>query len=196
MSDMPADVRDEVIREVYRRIEEMDWDGMTSRQRTSTYDQWLEDPAIGGVLRRYRTPDSARYWLKDTPVKELPHARTGVGPYAKYVTSRDPSPSQIAFQAFGEGWSAEEGTLKIKPNKCLVRNAEASALMIWGDHKKLGALVWAGIEATVDGSPQPRIVATVPRGTRLSEGEKQRHKDLAGVAGIALVHISWQRVRL
>lgn len=194
MSDMPPEIREKVVREVYRRLEEVDWDGLTSRQRTRTYDQWLEDPAIGGVLSRFRSPESARYWLKDGPVKELPHARTGVGPYAKFVTSRDPNPSQIAVQAFGEGWSAQESTLKIKPNKCVVGRSDATALMIWGYPKKLGDLVWAGIEAKVDRTPQPRLVITVPQGTRLSESEKQRHKDLANVASLDLVHIVWRRV--
>ncbi|WP_406343281.1 hypothetical protein [Streptomyces sp. NBC_00648] len=196
MSDIDEEIRREVIAEVYRQVDELDWDGMGPRERSQWYVRWIDDPLIGGKLTRFIERDRVRVWIKDGPIKELPRARYGIGPYAQFAVSRYPGMEQIAHQAIGPDWVADPGTIDVKPNRCLVRGSKADVLMIWGPAAKLADLVWAGINARVDGGAEPLIVVTSPQGTRLSGGEMLRHRLLAKQAGIELLHITLRLTRV
>lgn len=190
MSDIDEEIRREVIAEVYRQVEHLDWDGMTPRERSQCYLRWIDDPLIGGKLTRFIERDRVRVWIKDGPIKELPRARHGIGSYAQFTRSRYPGVEQIAHQAIGASWVADPDTVDVKPNRCLVRGPGPDIRMIWGPPTKLADLVWAGINARVDGNADPIIVVTSSHGTRLSGGEMHRHRLLAKTAGIELVHIT------
>ncbi|UPT43567.1 MULTISPECIES: hypothetical protein [Streptomyces] len=196
MSDIDEEIRREVIAEIYRQVDDLDWDGMTLRARAEWYVRCIDDPLIGGKLMRFIERDRVRVWVKDGPIKELPRARHGIGPYAQFAVSRYPGMEQIAHQAIGPDWLADPETVDVKPNRCLVHGPEARALMIWGPAAKLADLVWAAINARVDGGAEPLIVVTSPQGTRLSEGEKLRHRLLAKEAGIELRHITLRLTRV
>ncbi|GAA2824332.1 hypothetical protein GCM10010441_56000 [Kitasatospora paracochleata] len=196
MSIIDEDIRREVIAEVYRQVDELDWDGMSQRERADRYVNWIDDPLVGGKLTRFIARDRVRVWIKDGPIKELPRARFGIGPYARFVVSRYPEMEEIARQAFGIDWVADRRTLGVKPNRCLVRGPGPDILMIWGPDTSLAELTWGGINARVDRGAEPIIVVTTPQGTRLSEGEKHRHRLLAGVAGIELRHLTLRLVRV
>lgn len=196
MSAIDEDIRREVIAEIYRQVDELDWDGMTSRQRTDCYLRWIDDPRIGGKLTRFIERDRVRVWIKDGPIKELPRARHGIGSYAPFVRSRYPGVDDIARQAIGAGWLVDSSTLEIKPNRCLVRGPKADVLMIWGPATKLADLVWAGINARVDGGAEPIIVVASPAEDRPTESAEHRHRLLADVAGIELRHITLRLTRV
>ncbi|WP_125782323.1 hypothetical protein [Amycolatopsis sp. WAC 01375] len=195
MSNIDEDVRREVIAEIYRQVDELDWDGMSARERSDYYVRWIDDPMIGGKLMRYIERDRVRVWIKDGPIKELPRARHGIGSYAQFAMSRYPGMEEIARQAIGSDWQANPETLVVKPNRCLVEGPGHDILMIWGPATKLADLVWAGINARVDGDADPVIVVASPQGTRISEGEMERHKLLAKVAGIELRHTTLRLAR-
>lgn len=195
VSDIDEDIRREVIAEIYRQVDELDWDGMSPRERSECYVRWIDDPLIGGKLTRFIERDRVRVWIKDGPIKELPRARQGIGSYAQFAVSRYPGVDEIARHAIGPDWRADSGTLDVKPNRCLVRGPSADALMIWGPATQLADLVWAGINARVDGGAEPIIVVASPQGTRLSESEKHRHRLLAKAAGIGLLHITLRLAR-
>ncbi|MFD4398480.1 hypothetical protein [Kitasatospora sp. NPDC058478] len=195
MSDIDEGIRREVIAEVYRQVDELDWDGMSLRERSQWYLRWIDDPLIGGKLTRFIERDRVRVWIKDGPIKELPRARHGIGSYAQFAVNRYPGVEQIAHQAIGPDWITDPDTVDVKPNRCLVRGPGSDVLMIWGPAAKLADLVWAGINACVDGKAQPLIVVTTPQGTRLSGGEMHRHRLLAKVAGIELCHITLRLTR-
>jgi hypothetical protein len=196
MSDIDEAIRREVIAEVYRQVDALDWDGMTPRERTECYVNWIDDPLIGGKLTRFIDRDRVRVWIKDGPIKELPRARHGIGPYAPFAVSRYPGMEEIAHQAIGPEWQAVPGTVEVKPNRCQIRGPQSGALMIWGPATKLADLIWAAINARVDGGAEPIIVVTSPQGTRLSDGEKHRHRLLAKVAGVDLRHITLRLTRV
>ncbi|MEU6927041.1 hypothetical protein [Streptomyces sp. NPDC046631] len=196
MSDIDEEIRREVIAEVYRQVDELDWDGMAPRERSQWYVRWIDDPLVGGKLMRFIERDRVRVWIKDGPIKELPRARHGIGTYAQFAVNRYPGMEQIAHQAIGPDWLADPDTVDVKPNRCLVRGPGSEALMIWGPAAKLADLVWAGINARVDGKAEPLIVVASPRGTRLSEGEMLRHRLLAKEAGMELRHITLRLARV
>ncbi|MFJ2771183.1 hypothetical protein [Streptomyces sp. NPDC087300] len=196
MSDIDEEIRREVIAEVYRQVDELDWDGMAPRERSQWYVRWIDDPLIGGKLTRFIERDRVRVWIKDGPIKELPRARFGIGSYAQFAVSRYPGMEQIAHQAIGPDWHADPESVDVKPNRCLVRGPETDVLMIWGPAAKLADLVWAGINARVDGGAEPLIVVASPQGTRLSGGEMHRHRLLAKQASIELCHITLRLTRV
>lgn len=196
MSELPDDLRREVVANVYRQAGEMDWDGLADRQHSAIYDRWLDDPAIGGQLTRFLTRERARVWLKDVPMKEYARARNGIGPFAGLVTSRFPSPGQIARQVLGQGWDAVDGTIAEKPNRCIISNGREERLMMWGPSKTLRDIVWAGINALVDHEPRPILIIAIPHGRLLDEGEKRRHTLLGEVVGLEVRHAVLKTTKL
>ena len=199
MSELPEGLRRDVIIEVYRQAAELDWDGLTDKKRTAQYNQWLDDPKIGGQLARYLHRDKIRYWLKDVPMKEYARARSGIGPLADFVSIRLPGPGQIARQVMGAGWSVLEDTIREKPNRCVICDGHEERLMMWGPAKTLRDLVWAGINTVVDGvEPAPLLVVASPQGHELGPGEKTRHAELGHTAGLEVRHtvLRVTRVRL
>ncbi|GAA1290493.1 hypothetical protein Psi02_15250 [Planotetraspora silvatica] len=197
MSELPEPLRRRVIIEIYRQAAELDWDGLTDRQRTEHYNRWLDDLDIGGELARYLHRDKIRYWLKDVPMKEYARARSGIGPLADLVSVRLPGPDQIVKQVIGPDWSAVDGSVREKPNRCLVTNGWEQRLMIWGPPKALRDLVWAGINSVVDDlEPTPLLVIASPRGLELDPGEKRRHVLLGDVAGLEVLHTVLRVIRV
>jgi hypothetical protein len=189
MSDLPDELRRAVVAEVYSQAGNMDWDGLTDRQRSAVYDRWLDDPNIGRELTRFLSRERARVWLKDVPMKEYARARSGIGVYSDLATVRLPSPGRIARQVLGEGWDLVDGTIREKPNRCVITNHCGERLMIWGPPKTLRDLVWAGINA-IAGNPElrPLLVVASPRGEALSDWEMQRHIRLGQIAGLDVHH--------
>jgi hypothetical protein len=188
MSELPDDLRLDVVAEVYRQAGELDWEGLTDKRRSVMYDRWLDDPAVGGYLTRFLSRERARVWLKDVPMKEYSRARNGIGPFSDLVTSRFPSAGKIAQQVLGDGWDSVEGTTREKPNRCLISNGRENRLMMWGPPKTLRDIMWAGINAVADGQPTPILVVTVPYAHRVADDEKRRHTLLGEIAGLDVRH--------
>jgi hypothetical protein len=189
MSELEETLRHAIVAEVYRQAGELDWDGLTDKQRSAVYDRWLDDPDIGRELTRFLPRERARVWLKDVPMKEYARARSGIGVYSNLVTVRLPNPGQIARQVLGNSWDMVEGTIGEKPNRCVISDGRDKRLMIWGPPKVLRDLVWAGINAVADGlQPVPLLVVSAPRGLVLAEGEMQRHIRLGSIAGLEVRH--------
>src|SRR5580692_9051203 len=155
MSELPEDLRRDVVAEVYRQAGELDWEGLTDKRRSVMYNRWLDDPAVGGYLTRFLSRERARVWLKDVPMKEYSRARNGIGSFSDLVTSRLPGPEQIARQVLGDGWQSIKGTIREKPNRCIISNGREDRLMMWGPPKTLRDIMWAGINALADGQPRP-----------------------------------------
>ena len=197
MSDLEAALRRLVITEVYRQAGEMDWDGLTDKQRSGIYDQWLDDAAIGGELTRFLSRERARVWLKDVPMKEYARARSGIGSFADLVTLRFPAPGQIARQVYGGRWDAVSGTIREKPNRCVISDEQDKRLMIWGPPKVLRDLVWAGITSVADGrEPTPVIVVASPHGETVGPGEIRRHVRIGQIAGLEVRHTTLRVTRV
>src|SRR5262245_19016089 len=115
MSELENALRRSIIAEVYRQAGDLDWDGLTDKQRSAIYDHWLDDPAIGGELTRFLSRERARVWLKDVPMKEYARARNGIGSFSDLVTIRFPNAGQIARQVLGGDWQAVDGSIREKP---------------------------------------------------------------------------------
>ena len=197
MSELESGFRRAIVAEVYRQAGEMDWDGLTDKQRSAVYDRWLDDPAVGRELTRFLSRERARVWLKDVPMKEYSRARSGIGAFADLATVRLPDPGQIARQVLGVDWDAVDGTIREKPNRCVISDGQDERLMIWGPPKVLRDLVWAGITAVADGGePAPLIVVAAPRGESLGQGAIKRHVRIGEIAGLDVRHTTLRVTRV
>jgi hypothetical protein len=197
MSDLPDVLRRAVVAEVYIQAADMDWDGLTDRQRSAVYDRWLDDPNIGSELTRFLSRERARVWLKDVPMKEYARARSGIGVYSDLAIERLPNPSQIAEQVLGRDWGALDGTIHEKPNRCLVSDGQEMRLMIWGPPKAMRDLIWAGINAVAAGlQPRPLLIVGISYGNVLADSEKQRNIRLGEIVGLEVRHTVLRVTRL
>jgi hypothetical protein len=187
-AELPDSLRREIIREVYRQAELLDWGALSNAERSARYDRWLDEAAIGGVLMRYVSRERARVWIKDVPMKHYSRACGGVGKYADLVSSRFPGPGGVAAQTFGDSWGVVEDSMRDKPNRCLISDGESKRLMIWGPTSNFRALIWAGLNAVVDGQPQPSIVVTIRQGECLDNSARHRHTLLGSHIGAEVYH--------
>ena len=190
MSLIEEEVRRQVIAEIYKRADDLDWDGLSPSNRSTWYVRWLDDPAIGGVLDLYMPRDRARIWIKDVPMKHYARARSGIGPYAALVASHLPDAGQLSQLAFGAGWAPAEGTIKDKPNRCMVSDGIQLAQMLWGPPRAFQSLVWASLNAVVDEQPTPVMVVLTRQGERLTEGQIGRHRRIAQRIGVEVRHLT------
>lgn len=195
MSDIPEAVRRTVIRDIYLKADELGWDGLSPVDRTTWYNRWVDDEMLGGVLTRYMPRERARMWIKDVPMKHYNRARSGIGPYADLVSNPLPSAYDIARIALGEDWTVLSGTLREKPNRCQVTDGQGQKLMIWGNPRNLKSLVWAGLNARVDGLPSPIVVISLLQGERLTESERRRHQKVCELAGLDVRVITTRATR-
>src|SRR6266540_4842389 len=178
MGRMPEDVRRKIITELFRRADQVDWDGLQPAERSTWYARWLDEPNIGGVLDAYMTRDQARLWIKETPMKHYNRARSGIGPYADLVSSRLPDAPKLTRLVFGKHWSVVPKSIRDKPNRCLITNGQQRIDMMWGPPRAFQSLIWAAINAVVDETDQPAILVVTRQGERLTDGQLARHRKM------------------
>jgi hypothetical protein len=121
-------------------------------------------------------------------MKEYARARNGIGPFSDLVAVRFPAPGQIARQVLGDSWDMVEGTIREKPNRCLISDGRHERLMIWGPPKTLRDMVWAGINAVVDREPEPLLIVASSPGQAPDSGEKSRYVVLGEITGLDIMH--------
>lgn len=189
MTRMPEEKRLGVIAEIYRRADDLDWDGLRPTERSTWYARWLDEPAVGGVLQSYMARDQARMWIKDMPMKHYSRARSGIGPYAGLVMSRLPDAGTLASITFGCDWTLE-GSVREKPNRCVVTDGAKRIQMIWGPPRAFPSLVWAGLNAVIDQGPAPVLVVLSRQGETPTDGQIDRHRQIADRVGVTVRHIT------
>jgi hypothetical protein len=190
MSELSDEMRRDVIAEVYRQAAEMDWDGLSLRERTTVYNRWLDHPAIGGQLTRFKSREEARVWLKDGPMKEYARARNGIGPYSQFALTRFPDPGQIARLVLGDDWDVIKDSVRKKPNRCLVYDGREERLMIWAPPNAFPDIMWAGLNAVADEEPSPVLVVAMVHGSPLDMGEQRRNAQIGQLAGLEVRHVT------
>jgi hypothetical protein len=190
MGRIPEEKRLKVIAEIYRRADRIDWDGLQSADRTIWYSRWLEDDEIGGVLDAYMTRDQARLWIKDMPMKHYNRARSGIGPYKDLVSSHLPDAPKLTQLVLGEDWNVIPKTLQDKPNRCVVSDGQRRVRIIWGPPRTFQSLIWAALNAIVDGTETPMILVVSRQGERLTEGQIARHRKMGNLLDVDVHHVT------
>lgn len=70
---VPEGVRADLRRKVGALAERAGWTALRASDRSRLYQEWADDPTIGGTLQRYLSLNQIRTYIKDTLIK--PYAR-------------------------------------------------------------------------------------------------------------------------
>lgn len=178
---LPEQQLEAVVRSVYAQADDVGWDTLGPRDRSRMYTHWVEstDP-VGKILTQYMTPEAARIWIKDGPMKEYARANRGVGRYAAFGREGGTRALDIVKQAFGPGATIEEGSEAVKPLRCHARTGEGDlVLVLWGDRRSFKDLLWAALRAATEDGDTPRIVVLEPPGRVTPTDERTRLNAIA-----------------
>lgn len=102
-SRLTWEVEEAIVSRLFADMERLGWEGMTPRQRTSQYGEWIKDAEIGQRLAEWMTPERARVWIKDGPVKEYPRALADVGNTHPSPTAPPTSPTSSSARSAPDG---------------------------------------------------------------------------------------------
>lgn len=135
-----------VVQKLYSDAQEIDWEHLTHAEHTEWYTRWLADQSVGGVLTTWMSPEEARVWLKDGPMKEYARALAGEGTFAKYIEDHPRGPARIVEKALGNGWTVVWTTVRVKPLQCRATNGQQTVKVFWGPAKDFKHLLWAALK--------------------------------------------------
>jgi hypothetical protein len=191
---LPHDIRESVLRELYRQVGLLDWDDIPSREKTGYYARWVEDPAIGGELADYYTAEGMRVWIKDGPLKEYARALENFGSFAKYTTKRLSPPSEFIPEVLGDEWAIVPGSIGEKPMHCLVADGVQQRYVCWGKPSAFRDLLWAAVNKALGSSIRPMIVVYLSEGKTISARQRRLHERIADhcALDLAYVHRRWE----
>lgn len=160
MSELPADLRDQIIRRLYADADQLDWEHLSGPEKTAQYRRWLDDEAVGGQLLRFKaTAADVHKWIKDGPMKEYARAQLGVGSTAQYVSNPAILPPAVVRKALGADWALVDGSVDIKPVRCRATGPDGDETWIlWGKRPDFKHLLWAALEIVIQ---QPDTTATL-----------------------------------
>lgn len=74
---MPPQIRDEVSQRLWRQADDIGWLHLSQSSKSRHYDNWTNDPAIGGRLSRFMDVKQIRQYIKDAVLKRYCRARAG-----------------------------------------------------------------------------------------------------------------------
>jgi hypothetical protein len=186
---VPREQLSTVIAALYEDAERLDWETLSPADRTKTYSRWVEDARVGGVLTRYMTPEQARAWIKDGPMKEFSRAQRGAGRYARFGRPVGTTATDVVRHALGGDAMVSSGTEGVKPFHCLAEIGTRTAYVTWGEARNFRNLLWAALRAAVTDGLESHIVVTEPPDHPTSTDGAQQHKALAARCGLSVHHM-------
>jgi len=187
---LPGTQHDAVVSALYNAADAAGWNDLTPQERTRLYRQWVEDPEIGGILARFMTPETARSWIKDGPMKEYANASRGTGRYARFGRVGGTSADDVARAALGVNATVVAGSQKSKPHRCLVAvDSQQNSFVVWGSPDNLRNLLWAALRAEVVDSTPAHIVILEPPGQPTTASERKMHRALANRCRLPLYYL-------
>ncbi|MBE1581152.1 hypothetical protein ACFORH_24720 [Amycolatopsis roodepoortensis] len=186
---VPKEVRDSVIQEIYRQVEEVDWEDLSDRDKSAHYARWVADAKIGDVLADYYTADGMRVWLKDTPLKEYARAVEDFGPFAKYTQKRLTPPTEFVPPILGARWRMVPGSIREKPMHCVFTDGSEERYVCWGKPRSFSILLWAAVNNAVTTHTRPLIVVFLRAGKPIDEDQKVFHEKIASHCSLDMTYV-------
>jgi hypothetical protein len=185
---LPAERHDAVVTALYADAEVRGWATLSPQDRSRVYSQWVEQEHIGGVLCRYMTPEAARSWIKDGPMKEYARAQRGTGRYARFGQVAATTPIDIIRAALGPAADVLAGSEGVKPAHCRATRGDDTVYVTWGEASNFRNLLWAALRAAVAGADAHIVVLEPP--DRVSPTEQTRlHGALGQRCGVGVHHL-------
>lgn len=180
----------EIVTALYDDAQAKNWTHLSPSDRSRAYSAWVEDERVGGVLTQYMTPEAARAWIKDGPMKEYGRALRGAGRYARFGRSGGTTAEDIIKAALGEDWAVVEGTAGDKPFHAMaVSRAGRPAYVAWGEGRNFKNLIWAALRACVESAAAGHVVVTEPPGVTTPRDVAYLQKAIAARCGLSIHYV-------
>ncbi|MFD5436604.1 PIN-like domain-containing protein [Kitasatospora sp. NPDC127067] len=187
---LPAEVHELILIEIYRQAHELDWDFLTNSEKAGQYRQWVEDPRVGGVLLSHVPEQSARMWIKDVPMRDYARSQEGVGRYARYAVMRFRGPEEIVHSACGTGWEVVPDSVGEKPMHCYATDGTTTRYVCWGPTQDFKNLVWAALNSVGESRERPAVVITTRDGdTVTATADREEQAQLGERSGVDLSYL-------
>jgi len=183
---LPAAVRERVVRAIYADADRLGWQTLSLADRTATFNQWIEDDRVGGPLTRFMTPEQARSWIKDGPMKEYGRALRGAGRFAEYGRQGGTGPVDVVRHALGPTAAVVDGSLGSKPLHCLGEVDGTASYVAWGDNRNFKNLLWAALRASALDGVDAHLVVLEPPGTASASELVKEQQKLAERCGLTV----------
>lgn len=182
-----------VVTALYEDAHAKNWTHLSPRDKSQAYSAWVEDERVGGVLTKYMTPEAARAWIKDGPMKEYGRALRGAGRYARFGDSGGTTADDIIRAVLGEGWRLVEGSAGVKPFHAQATDGEGKkAYLAWDEGRNFKNLIWAALRASVELGIPGHVVVTEPPGAPTAREAADSQDSIAKRCGLGLHHVREQ----
>lgn len=184
---LPEPQLDSVVKALYASADLLHWSQLGPQDRSNEYDKWVEAAQIGGVLTRYMTPEAARSWIKDGPMKEYTRALRGEGRYARFGRQGGTSTEEITRFALGPQFKVAHGTRNVKPSRCVVDDGAGQHILVWGDARNFKNLHWAALRESIERALPATVVVLEPPGNPTNADTSSLFRKLCQRSGLSLV---------
>jgi hypothetical protein len=171
-------VPDSALKPIKKRLwtqaDEDGWTTLNDQMKTTLYEQWVRDEAVGNVLSRYMDTGEIRVYLKDTVMK--PYGRERI---------KDPRPVLKLLGIPADEFVVEE---YIKPHGRVFHD---NRVVCWGLAKNWKAILLAVYERAkrrVGGVPHAAVLM-YPSGATRQDAERLIIEDVAQRLGVQ--YLKW-----
>jgi hypothetical protein len=188
---LPAKQLDAIVTALYADADEIEWTNLPPAERTRQYGRWIDDPRVGKILTKYMTPEQARSWIKDGPMKEYANARRGTGRYARFGRQGGTGVGDVVLSALGAGATVVDGSEGVKPSHCYaVDSAGERVYVAWGPATNFRNLLLAALRSAAVEQIPAHIVVLEPAGHATSTAESATHRVMTDRAQLHLHYLS------
>lgn len=181
-TNIPPGVRDEVVKLLYAEADGLDWERLPGQSKTAKYNQWVEDPNIGGLLARFIS--NPHLWIKEVPLKEYTRALEDMGRFSRFTTLHYSPPSEFIPQVVGQRWSYVPDSQADKPPHCLATNGSTRRYICWGPPSQFKDLLWAALTVGVKEEGRPGVVLSVRSDAEIEAASRRRNETIGERCGI------------
>lgn len=113
-------VREQLVTRISEDADKADWDHLPQADKTALLGHWVDNPAIGGVLRPLVGGDGeARVWIKEVALKT-------------WSLRRQPDAEEVINALFRGAATVESDCAGIKPHHCVAAIAKSRYYVCWG----------------------------------------------------------------
>ncbi|MEU4215097.1 hypothetical protein [Actinoplanes sp. NPDC026623] len=181
---VPTSVRDEVAKILYAEAEALDWERLPAQLKSGQYNQWADDPRIGGLLARF-IPNPLG-WIKEVPLKEYARALENMGRFASFTTMHYAPPADFIRPTFGRRWEYVPNSQGDKPAHCLATDGTTTRYICWGPPGQCKELLWAAVTAGLEHQGHPAIALSVRSDAEIDNSVQRKHERIGERCGIEI----------
>ncbi|WP_433612570.1 hypothetical protein ACQP2P_01700 [Dactylosporangium sp. CA-139114] len=185
--NIPLSVRDEVLKLLYADADALDWERLPAQTKTAQYNQWVQDPRIGGLLGRFIP--NPHLWIKEVPLKEYARALENMGRFAQFTSMHYPPPSDFIDPTFGGEWTYIPDSQADKPPHCLATDGTTQRYVCWGPPNQFKDLLWAALTAGVKEHGRPGIALSVRTDAEIEAADRRRNQAIGERCGIEVRYV-------